>query len=259
MSPPFSLSGEPQRKHPPLPLLTPILSFCVCVCPFVCVLCSVSLPPIPPPHVHSAANFTHAPLHPHLPGSSPCASYPSSRTYAAVNGAVSLAVLLTFPLQLQPAAGVAYTLVAKRRRNHTTAAESAAKAAAAPLSVLEAAAVRVALTCTCAAVVTALPQLDLLIGLLGAMCQSLMAAMPMLLSLQVDRLGLLPERTRSRGVCARVLDGLLAAVCLCFAAYGTFAALQQIRDAAVSSPSAAGVPGAVLHLPHAAPQHTVRR
>lgn len=101
---------------------------------------------------------------------------PDDRWLAAVNAFVSMAVLLTYPLQMQPAVMVLDRLAAANKRP----------------SALLFASTRVALTAGCAAIVLAVPALDLLISLLGALCQASLAALPYVIALQLHRLGFVP-------------------------------------------------------------------
>jgi amino acid permease len=190
--------------------------------------------------------------------------YPDSGFYWAVNAAVTVAVLLTYPLQLQPAAGVAesYVLAARasselpplsppptvvppmqpvagaalahkhepsRLRMASTLAQAAQAAqpleAAEPeaLSTAVQLAIRIGLTTVCALVVAVLPKLELLIDLLGAMCQAVMAGLPMLLSVQLHRRSLVTV-----GKAQLVLNSGLALLCAVFAAIGTTDALRHI-------------------------------
>lgn len=138
-------------------------------------------------------------------------TWPQNRWFAIVNALVTVAVLLTYPLQLQPAAMVVDKMVAAR----------SARGYSSTLPVLSLA--RFALACVTALVVYCIPRLDLLIQLLGAMCQAALACLPFAISLRLHHLGLLPLRWYTV-----VLHSLLAAFCLIAMIVGTGSAVSAI-------------------------------
>ncbi|KAG8466774.1 hypothetical protein KFE25_008153 [Diacronema lutheri] len=132
---------------------------------------------------------------------------PDDRWLGAVNAFVSLACLLTFPLQMQPALLVLDRLAGVGRRP----------------SALRFVCTRTALTASCAAVVLAVPALELLIALLGALCQASLAALPYGIALQLHRRGVV------RRSCARnALHLAIAAMCACVCVVGSYVALADI-------------------------------
>lgn len=132
--------------------------------------------------------------------------------FGAVNTVVASAVLLTFPLQLQPALEVIENRSAPPAAHHGSSSgvggssSSSVPAPATASDDLEGAAAprgrfsrarqlhafvrtRALTTTMCALVVLALPRLDLLIALLGAMCQAVMAGTPFVFSLKLHSMG----------------------------------------------------------------------
>jgi hypothetical protein len=83
--------------------------------------------------------------------------------------------------------------------------------------------VRIALTSCCALVVLAVPALELLIALLGALCQATLAGLPFAISLQLSRLGLV--KLSLPRACAHVL---LLAFCALAMVIGTYCAVSDM-------------------------------
>lgn len=131
---------------------------------------------------------------------------------STVNALVTVAVLLTYPLQLQPA-----VLIFDRLGR--TGPDGRPLPRGALAFVLR----RVLITSACAFVVFLIPALDLLIALLGALCQTGLALLPFALSLKLHRLG---HITFSRArTCLHVL---LALFCGCAMVVGTYCAVSDI-------------------------------
>jgi hypothetical protein len=85
------------------------------------------------------------------------------------------------------------------------------------------AAVRIGLTAGCATVVLVVPELELLIVLLGALCQASLSALPPLISLRLAAVGLVPlSRPRT------ALHVVLLSLCALAAVTGTYCALSDI-------------------------------
>eukprot|EP00302_Diacronema_sp_CCMP2436_P020700 CAMPEP_0179978842 /NCGR_PEP_ID=MMETSP0983-20121128/40937_1 /TAXON_ID=483367 /ORGANISM="non described non described, Strain CCMP 2436" /LENGTH=97 /DNA_ID=CAMNT_0021896381 /DNA_START=41 /DNA_END=334 /DNA_ORIENTATION=+ len=82
---------------------------------------------------------------------------------------------------------------------------------------------RVGLTCGCALVVLVVPELELLIGLLGALCMASLSALPFLASIRLHLDGTVPIARGRLG-----LHALLLAFCLLAAVTGTFRAVADI-------------------------------
>ncbi|KAG8467940.1 hypothetical protein KFE25_006992 [Diacronema lutheri] len=131
----------------------------------------------------------------------------------AVNALVSLAVLLTYPLQLQPAAMIFDRLCAP------PPAVGKPSGWHGPAFVAR----RVGITAACVFVVFLVPALELLIALLGALCQASLALLPFALSLKLHRLGLVTfSRTRT------AVHVVLMAFCGCAMLVGTYSAIADI-------------------------------
>lgn len=151
------------------------------------------------PHVNSGSITAYLQMH-----------HPDNWWLAVVNGGVGVAILLTYPLQLQPAVKVLEVAMAKR-----AASERPSWGARALM--------RASVTSGCLLVVLLLPRLDLLISLLGAMCQAVMAGTPYVLALNLGQMGLVQD-SKAR----RALHAALAAFCASCALLGTASAVRDI-------------------------------
>lgn len=136
--------------------------------------------------------------------------WPDNRWFAAVNALVGVAVLCTYPLQLQPAVMVLDKLGARPGGGRLALGARFV-------------ATRWAVTAACALVVLTVPRLDLLIQLLGALCQAALAGLPFGLSLQLRAIGLVPISATLAAV-----HTVLMLVCACVMVGGTAAAGADI-------------------------------
>lgn len=149
---------------------------------------------------------------------------PGGWWHATVNYGVSLAIMLTFPLQLQPAVMVLDRAIFSGDGTAVAGAKPAERSTA--VFVLT----RVLITSVCAFVVFLVPSLDLLIALLGALCQTSLAFLPFALSIKLHRLGLVtfsPARL--------LLHVLLMAFCGWAMVVGSYCAIADIALSHVSS------------------------
>ncbi|KAG8460294.1 hypothetical protein KFE25_011785 [Diacronema lutheri] len=166
---------------------------------------------------------------------------PSNRWLAMVNAMIGLAILCTFPLQMQPALMVLDKQRVAHRHHHNRHHHQGHRhgcSAWAAAGAVRSVAIRFGLVGGCVLVVLLVPELELLIALLGALCQASLSALPFLISLTLHARG----AVRISASRAALHVGLLS-FCILAATTGSYSAFADIASylrVARAAPDGAG-------------------